>query len=60
MYKIFYSLISIVWVLDILDMPFMSFLDVEFPINTLGWFLILIVLPGTESFKVINNQNKIN
>lgn len=35
MYKIFKALINIVWVLDILNLPSMQFLDTTYLIN--GW-----------------------
>lgn len=48
MYKIFYSLLTIVWILDITNMPFMEMLDTTYPVNTLAWFLIWIFLPSTK------------
>lgn len=36
MYKILYTLIGITWVLDVLNIPQMQFLDTTYPINTLG------------------------
>ena len=45
MYKVFYSLISIIWILDILQISFMNFLDTSVPINALAWFLIFVVMP---------------
>ncbi|AIY78861.1 hypothetical protein U728_728 [Clostridium botulinum 202F] len=47
MYKIFYSLITIIWILDILNIPRMEFLDTQIPINTLAWLLIWIFIPST-------------
>ena len=49
MYKIFYSLLSIVWVLDILNLPFMESLDTTYPVNGLAWLLIWLVLPSTQT-----------
>lgn len=49
MYKIFVALLNIVWVLDILNLPFMEFLDVGMPINALAWLLIFLVLPTTTN-----------
>lgn len=46
MYKIFYSVLSIVWILDILDFPQLEFLDTTYPVNTLAWLLIWIVIPN--------------
>ena len=48
MYKIFVALLTIVWILDILNLPFMTPLDVDIPINTLAWLLIWLVLPATS------------
>lgn len=47
MYKIFKALLSIVWIMDILNFPIVDFLDTEIPINTLAWILIFIFIPGT-------------
>lgn len=47
MYKIFNALLTIVWVMDILNLPIVNFLDTEIPINTLAWILIIIFIPGT-------------
>lgn len=55
MYKIFYSIITIVWILDILNMPFMEFLDTTYPINTLAWLLLWIFLPATSQIKGSDN-----
>ena len=53
MYKIFRALINIVWVLDILNLPFMEILDTTYPINGGTWFLILLVIPATaQTIKV--------
>ncbi len=47
-YKVFYGLIMIIWVLDILNMPFMGFLDTTIPINGLAWTLIFLFLPEVD------------
>ena len=49
MYKIFNAILTIVWVLDILNVPCMEVLDITIPINTLGWFLIWIFIPSAET-----------
>ena len=51
MYKIFVALVNIIWILDILNMPFMEFLDTTIPINGLAWFLIFLVMPLTNDSK---------
>lgn len=57
MYKTFKALLGIVWVLDILNMPFMEFLDITYPINFWAWLLILLVIPSTNV--MINHEHKI-
>ena len=53
MYKIFRALINIVWVLDILNLPFMEILDTTYPINGGTWFLIIfLALPTTKTVVV--------
>lgn len=47
MYKIFKAVLTIVWIMDILNLPIVNFLDTEIPINTLAWILIIIFIPGT-------------
>ena len=55
MYKIFYSLLTIVWILDIINIPQLVCLDVTYPINGLAWFLIWIFVPSTTAYI---NKNK--
>lgn len=47
MYKLFYAAVTIFWILDIVNLPFMEMFDTTYPINTLAWFLIWICLPTT-------------
>lgn len=47
MYKIFNSILTIFWILDILDMPFMQMFDTTYPINGWAWFLIWLFIPST-------------
>lgn len=49
MYKIFYYILTIVWILDILNLPFMDFLDITYPINSLAWFLIWVFVPSPNT-----------
>ena len=49
MYKTFYYILTIVWILDILNLPFMDFLDTAYPINGLAWFLIWIFIPSPNT-----------
>lgn len=48
MYKLGVAILTIVWILDILNIPCMDFLDTTIPINTLGWFLIWVFIPSTS------------
>lgn len=49
MYKILYTAISIFWVFDIINLSFMEVFDTTYPVNALAWFLIWVVVPGTET-----------
>ncbi len=49
MYKTFYTLLIIIWVLDVLNIPGMEFMDTQIPINTLAWLLIWICIPSTTN-----------
>ena len=51
MYKIFKAIILIIWVLDIVNIPQLEMLDTTYPINTLAWFLILLLIPSGENGK---------
>lgn len=51
MYKTFLSVLTIVWIMDILNLPFMVFLDTEIPINTLAWLMIWIFIPSASGSK---------
>ena len=57
MYKIFYAVVTIIWILDILNIPGMEFLDTKIPINTLAWFLIWICIPST-TVKIHKEDNE--
>lgn len=48
MYKTFYALLMIVFVLDILNLPFMEVLDTTYPINTWAWLGIWVLLSPTR------------
>lgn len=53
MYKIFNSLLTIVWVLDILNLPFMEFLDTTYPVNGWAWLLIWLFIPAVSQTNTI-------
>lgn len=54
MYKIFYSLLVLIWIGDILNIPlmFFNYLDTVLPINALAWLLIWLCLPSTKNIMV--------
>ena len=57
MYRIFYSLLTIFWIFDILNLPFMQIFDTTYPINTVEWILIWILIPSVDTtVKYINNK----
>ena len=49
MYKFFNAMLIIIWILDILNIPCMSFLDNQIPINTVAWLLIWLFVPSTTT-----------
>jgi hypothetical protein len=49
MYKAFYAIVTIFWILDILNFPFMQMFDTTHPINGWAWFLIWLFLPSTST-----------
>ena len=49
MYNIFCSAVTIFWIFDIVNMPFMEMFDTTYPINGLAWLLILLFIPTHTS-----------
>lgn len=49
MYTTFKAIITIIWVLDIINVPQAEFLDTTLPINFLGWLLILLFMPTANA-----------
>lgn len=49
MYRLFYAILVIVWILDVINVPALAFLDTTVPINGLGWFLIWVCIPSYET-----------
>lgn len=45
MYEIFYAALTIFWILDVCNMPFMEVFDTTYPLNELFWFLVWCFLP---------------
>lgn len=52
MYKLFKAVLTIIWVIDILNFPCVYFLDTSIPINFLGWCLIWWFIPDESGFKI--------
>jgi hypothetical protein len=46
MFKIFKTILIIVWIIDILNFKCVQCLDTTYPVNTLAWFLIWILIIG--------------
>lgn len=57
MYKTFYAILTIFWILDIVDIPFMEIFDTMIPINALAWFLIWMFIPSTTTIEGDTNDN---
>jgi len=47
MYKLGVAILTIIWILDILNFPCVEFLDTTIPINGLAWLLIWLLIPNT-------------
>ena len=41
-------LITLFWICDILNMPFMKMFDTTYPLNTLFWILVCIFCGGIK------------
>ena len=55
LYKIFKSLLIIIWIIDILNIDFVindshiaTFIDDTIPLNGLFWFLVWLLIPSTS------------
>lgn len=46
LYWLIRSSITVFWIMDILNMPFMKVFDTTYPLNTWFWILIYICLGG--------------
>lgn len=62
MYRVLYSLMVIIWIVDILNMNIIidgvnvhEFLDVTIPVNGWAWFLLWVFLPSTSV--VVRKEN---
>lgn len=70
MFKIFKSILLIIWIIDILNINIningieylnANILDVNIPINFLAWSLIWLLIPSSDTtrIKIRRNNNEI-
>lgn len=59
MFKLFKTLMLIIWIIDILNINFIiagvsvaKFLDITIPINGWFWFLFWILVPSSEAVMI--------
>lgn len=59
MFKIFKTLLLIIWIIDIFNINFVineiniaEFLDVTLPLNGLFWFILWIFIPSSDYIKI--------
>jgi len=59
MYKIFYAILVIIWVIDVFNIDFIingvhvaEFLDTTVAINFWAWFIIWLLLPTAHEVKI--------
>lgn len=51
MFNLGKCILFIIWLLDIFNLPFMQLLDNEFPINTMAWIIIWILVSTNITIK---------
>lgn len=56
MYKIFYAILTIIWILDIVNFPGFEILDTTYPINFWIWLLIWIFLPSYKDIRKVEKD----
>lgn len=44
MLRFFSTMIWLIWAFDVINIPKLEFLDTTFPINALGWLLVLAII----------------
>ena len=49
--------LTVFWICDILNMPFMEMFDTTYPLNTLFWILVFIFCGGIKYGKTIKSRN---
>ena len=58
MYKTLYAMLTIIWILDIVNFPGFEILDITYPINFCIWLLIWIFLPSCKDIRKVEKDNK--
>ena len=56
MYKIFYAMLTIIWILDVVNLPGFEILDTTYPINFWIWLLIWIFLPSCKDIRKVEKD----
>ncbi len=64
LYTLFKALLTIVWIIDILNIDFIvngihiaEFLDVTVPLNGWFWFLIWLLIPASLTIKTAHKED---
>ena len=64
LYTLFKALLTIVWIIDILNIDFVvsgihiaEFLDVTVPLNGWFWFLIWLLIPASLTIKTAHKED---
>ena len=58
MYKTLYAMLTIIWILDIVNFPGFEILDITYPIIFWIWLLIWIFLPSCKDIRKVEKDNK--
>ena len=53
MYKMFYSILTIFWLLDIMNFEFMRIFDTTYPLNGWFWLFVWFMIPSVSA---VNNK----
>ena len=40
--------VTLFWIMDILNMPFMEMFDTTYPLNTLFWIIVFVLCGGVK------------
>lgn len=56
MYKTFYAILTIIWILDIVNFPGFEILDTTYSVNFWIWLLIWIFLPSCKDIRKVEKD----